>query len=485
VTALAVVSPKAEALGLAFERHVLGALILEPGRIAEVVQRLAAEDFQRPRHGAVYASMRRLHERGAIVEPLNIAADLQAHGESAASWGGPDFLLDCAEEVVTAAALLDHVGHVAEAAHRRRIVDELRRASEAAASGATADELNSMLAAVQTQRATVADVGLRSPFELAALPPRHLLCDAGLGVGELGSIFGGYGGLKTFLGVAKCVAVADGTPWLGYACRQGRAIYVCGEGGAAIVDRLRAAVGVARIADPDDSIHHNLKVTSKVPNLLDAAARERFAAAAEEGGPVALVMFDTVQRLLGAAGLDENSTADVTALIGALDALRARLPGAAVILVHHAGKTGIGEPRGSSVLPASLDWCVRVEPTAKGPTPSVLVTTTKQKDGLAPAPIEVRFAQVVVAEREGRQVTSLTVDGFTTATATPKTKTPTADEAIAVALAHAGDEGLSFTQLKQAASRSNATIADAIKRLAEKGLVVQVTTGTRHRWRRP
>jgi replicative DNA helicase len=162
--ALAVVSPKAEALGLAFERHVLGALILEPGRIAEVVQRLAAEDFQRPRHGAVYASMLRLHERGAVVEPLNIAADLQAHGEAAASWGGPDFLLDCAEEVVTAAALLDHVGHVAEAARRRRLLAALRKATDAATNGATVDELNALVAAVQVpgvqmrQPATAVDV---------------------------------------------------------------------------------------------------------------------------------------------------------------------------------------------------------------------------------------------------------------------------------------------------------------------------------------
>jgi hypothetical protein len=477
--ALAVVSPKAEALGLAFERHVLGALILEPGRIDEVVPRLAAEDFQRPRHGAVYASMLRLHERGAIVEPLNIAADLQAHGESAGSWGGSDFLLDCAEEVVTAAALLDHVEHVVEAARRRRIVDALRRATEAATGGATVDELNSMLAAVQVQKAGAVRAPFLRPSEIADLP---MLADIWKGVlpaGALCVLWGPYRSLKSFVAMALLAAIADGSPFLGRPTAAGSVLLVAGEGQRALLKRLRAAVGAARIADHGDHIHERFRIRSRMPNLRDAASFAEFCAAIEQASPSpTVVVFDTWARLCQAAGIDENSTKEAGDLIERLNEIQARF-GCAVVIVHHSGHAA-GHARGATALPCAVETELRIERLDSGHgAPRCRLSYIKTKDEGEPPPDELTFG---VTQVDDAGASSLFLDTWATETSEPKDKKASAADLLVLAAQAAGAAGLSFADAKQATGKVAATTSEALSRLCIAGLLKPRGDGRSKRW---
>jgi hypothetical protein len=89
--------------------------------------------------------------------------------------------------------------------------------------------------------------------------------------------------------------------------------------------------------------------------------------------PVGIVAFDTASRAM--AGGDENSPADMGALVRNIDLIRAAT-GAHVLLVHHIGKDRERGARGHSLLKAATD--TEIEVTKVGDVH--LAKVTKQKD---------------------------------------------------------------------------------------------------------
>jgi len=139
------------------------------------------------------------------------------------------------------------------------------------------------------------------------------------------------------------------------------------------------------------------------PGGQDAAA---VVAAGEElannsGGPVALVILDTLARCMGAG--DENSARDMGSFIANCDIIRANLA-CTVLIVHHSGKaTGAGM-RGSSALWGAVDTVARVTKNATGHS----VAVEKQKDGEIQK-IEFALQVVDVGMHDGKPITSCAV----------------------------------------------------------------------------
>jgi len=72
-------------------------------------------------------------------------------------------------------------------------------------------------------------------------------------------------------------------------------------------------------------------------------------------------------------GLDENSARDMGRVVEGLTRLLEQVPSAAILFVHHAGKGGDGEMRGSTALIGAVDLELQVK-NAKGRIRRLVVT---------------------------------------------------------------------------------------------------------------
>ena len=89
----------------------------------------------------------------------------------------------------------------------------------------------------------------------------------------------------------------------------------------------------------------------------------------ERSCPV-LIVIDTLARCM--PGADENSARDMGMVIEGLTRLSEKVPSAAIMFVHHAGKGGSGDMRGSTALIGGVDLELRVE--TKGKSKRLVVT---------------------------------------------------------------------------------------------------------------
>jgi len=257
-----------------------------------------------------------------------------------------------------------------------------------------------------------------SPFELGQMKARDWIVRRWLARGELAMLFGGWGTFKSFLALHLAVAVADGSSFLGHPCTPGLVVMLCGEGGGGMANRLRAAVGVSRIADPADSLHARLRICSEIPPLTDALGWERTVRAIDAmPTPPALLIVDTWARCMAAAGLDENRQSEAGAMVAAIDRLRTRFPGIATGVVHHTPHDRSDRARGSGALPAAVDLAIGVAIPSGLASLECKLWVDKIKDGKQSEPLIVSFAEAIVGTDEDGDVRSLYVSGFRPETA--------------------------------------------------------------------
>lgn len=144
---------------------------------------------------------------------------------------------------------------------------------------------------------------------------------------------------KSFALIELCVSIAEGVPWLGFGCAQGRVLYVNLElDRASCLHRFRdvyAAMGVApaNLANIDV---WNLRGKSKpmdklAPSLIRRALKTR---------PIAVVIDPIYKVITG----DENSADQMAAFCNQFDRVATEL-GCAVVYCHHHSKGSQGSKR--------------------------------------------------------------------------------------------------------------------------------------------
>ena len=194
------------------------------------------------------------------------------------------------------------------------------------------------------------------------------------------SIYGPSGSFKSFLALDWACHIATGKDWDGHKVKQGAVLYVAGEGGFGVTQRIRAW-----------ELHHqvtNLDNLARLPVPIFPADSDQIKTVLEycqeikanTGHAVKLVILDTLARCYG--GNDENSSRDMGAFIQGCDTIK-QLTGATVLVVHHSGKNVDSGGRGSSSLPAALDVEYRVSRDGEGEQALVL-TCSKMKDAEQP-----------------------------------------------------------------------------------------------------
>lgn len=216
--------------------------------------------------------------------------------------------------------------------------------------------------------------------------------------GALSVAYGEPGTGKSFFVLDLATHVAQGIEWRGRQVHKGAVLYVAGEGRRGLQNRIAALEAGAP---------HNLHVLDAPLDLckstIDAPALLAIAEDIAAPGGLALVVVDTLARVMGPG--DENSGADLGALIRNLDDLRAAT-GAHVLVVHHAGKDRARGARGLSALKAALD--TEIEIAVK--SGSSVATVTKQRDHPEGDQFGFKLEEIEVAVRsDGSKVTSCRV----------------------------------------------------------------------------
>jgi replicative DNA helicase len=104
------------------EQATLGAAMLSADALATVLTQLDADDFYRPAHRTVYATLADLHARGDRADVVTVGASLDRR-RALADVGGAPFLHTLVASVPTVAGVGQYAARVAELAVRRRLID--------------------------------------------------------------------------------------------------------------------------------------------------------------------------------------------------------------------------------------------------------------------------------------------------------------------------------------------------------------------------
>ena len=230
-------------------------------------------------------------------------------------------------------------------------------------------------------------------------------------------IYGPSGDGKTFFTIDMLLHIALGMPWRDKRVKPALMVYVAVEAGASIARRFvawrREKLGEAREGRTP------FVILTRGPNLMDAVEVAELMAdlrtiAEDFGMPIGLVAFDTLSR--SAPGADENSSADMSRIIGAADSIRAEL-GAATLFVHHSGKDVSRGGRGHTALLGACDSIICVV--------DKVATLEKSRDGASGETFAFELTVVDLGMDEDKEaITTCLVEPVNTPPPSNKRKEP-------------------------------------------------------------
>lgn len=179
-----------------------------------------------------------------------------------------------------------------------------------------------------------------------------------IGAGAMSVVYGPSNSGKTFFCLDLAFHLAAGREWRGLRVKPSAVLYLAAEGGNGVSNRIAALRATHGPLDLPLALRRAgmdlLHSEADLQTVFDLA-KEVMATA--DGKPL-LIVIDTLSRVM--AGGDENSPADMTALIKNVDAIR-QATGAHIMVVHHSGKDVARGARGHSSLRAATDTEIEVQ----------------------------------------------------------------------------------------------------------------------------
>lgn len=252
-----------------------------------------------------------------------------------------------------------------------------------------------------------ASENLLSRSQLAALPALEWLIQDVYVAGTLADVFGDSGDGKSFVVLDQSLCIATGKSWHGRPVRQGKVLYLCGEGKHGINERVAAWEAEYNDGRPvSDSAF--LMFADVTPLSKASPEKARFQALTRMLGRLRpdVIVVDTLARY--AEGVEENSATDMGRVVSVVDQW-AKILGATVILVHHTAR-GTAHARGSVALKGALETELYVE-RKKGMAGTITVTKQKNAADGEEFPYELVAVRGSLVVRIGSE-TSGTVDPF-------------------------------------------------------------------------
>lgn len=194
------------------------------------------------------------------------------------------------------------------------------------------------------------------------------------------------GKFKSFVALDMSLSIACGIPWHGHEVKQTNVLYICAEGQHAFGIRILGWLNARNEGHHTDAF----RILPVPVNFLNPANAGLLAEVIEqEMGGAGLIVVDTVARNFGTG--DENSTKDMNSYIASIGKLATK---AHVMNIHHAGKDGTKNERGSSVFRAAMDASLKL--VREDGSDLVTILTRKQKDAPEAKPLVLRVPQIEV-----------------------------------------------------------------------------------------
>jgi len=225
-----------------------------------------------------------------------------------------------------------------------------------------------------------------------------------LAKGAMSVVYGPSNSGKTFFALDLAYNIAIGSAWRGMRVSPAAVLYLAAEGGRGVANRIAALKASHGVCDVPLALKRAgldlLHDQADLQHIVDLAAMVQ----AKAPSLPLLIAIDTLSRVM--AGGDENSAADMTALIRNIDAIR-ETTGAHIMLVHHTGKDTARGARGHSSLRAATDTEIEV-----GNTDGVrAAVVTKQRDYSGGETFAFTLKSVSLGtDQDGDEVTSCVIE---------------------------------------------------------------------------
>lgn len=202
------------------------------------------------------------------------------------------------------------------------------------------------------------------------------------------AMFGSPKAGKSFVAVDLAAHISKGLNWNDLETKQHTVVYLAGEGQRGIARRISAWSNV----NETDLIDAPLLISNRGARLLDEHdhnnLKENLYYAEDNYGQIGMIIIDTLARNFGAG--NENSTEDMNAFVEKVDDLKNTF-NSCICLVHHTGHGSSNRARGSSVLPAAVDWEYKISREDINGEMFVDLEQTLVKDGNNIEPITFKF----------------------------------------------------------------------------------------------
>lgn len=213
------------------------------------------------------------------------------------------------------------------------------------------------------------------------------------------SIFGAPKSGKSFIAIAMACSIASGKDFYGFDTKPSTVLYLAGEGHTAVARRIKSYEQFyGRSLEKAPLLISNRG--SRIGDDAEFAMLQEVCRDIErEHGNVGMIIVDTLARNYG---LNENSTEDMNKFIQRIDELKEEFQ-ASMVIVHHTGHGSNGRARGSSVLPAALDYEFKVERDKNSDDKAMMVALkqTLVKDGTPIDELYFQFKELMLLGYDG------------------------------------------------------------------------------------
>ena len=213
------------------------------------------------------------------------------------------------------------------------------------------------------------------------------------------SLFGAPKSGKSFIAIAMACSIATGKDFYGFDTKKSAVLYLAGEGHTAVARRIKSYEQFySRSLEKAPLLISNRG--SRIGDDAEFAMLQEVCRDIERAhGKLGMIIVDTLARNYG---LNENSTEDMNKFIQRIDELKEEFQ-ASMVIVHHTGHSSGGRARGSSVLPAAIDYEFRVERDKNSDDKAMLVTLkqTLVKDGTTIDDLYFQFKELMLLGYDG------------------------------------------------------------------------------------
>ena len=370
------------------EESLIGAMLLSRDAIVAASDvGVIAGDFYKPVHGHIFGAITSLAAAGEPADPVTVADELGREGISECSAAD---LMSLLTHTPASSSAGRYARIVSEAARRRSLIAAAGRLAEAGYDRGT-DLVDVEKTLVDAMRSDAPNAG-RRPFERCDLG--QLMAD---GVPEPVR-------LVPWL-YAECITTLQGEPeagkswiaaWLALQAMEAgwSVVYIDEEGGPAMAAERLLALGASPQLVSQQLWYYAFE--QRRWDASDLAELDLVISAAHQvGRGLGLAVLDSLPDFLAAAGLSEDSAADVTTFVARVCG-RFREAGVATLLLDHLTKPG-GDTggtksryaRGSGAKLAKADATLMVETVDTfevGKSGRLRIGKTKDRRGRIPLP---------------------------------------------------------------------------------------------------